>query len=100
LEEHHEWKAREGEKGTIAVEYQPREAILRYLQDMREALTEALAQGYAQARISGLVPNPIALRRKLKPWFDLQYDYARHHINPICRTAVSKSAQGWWSRWD
>ncbi|WXG43568.1 MAG: transposase [Promethearchaeati archaeon SRVP18_Atabeyarchaeia-1] len=36
------------------------------------------------------MPNPILLRRKVKPWFDSAYGgYARHHINPVCRTAVA-----------
>jgi putative transposase len=32
----------------------------------------------------------VALRRRVKPWFDTQYGgYARHHVNPLCRTAVA-----------
>jgi putative transposase len=87
---HHRWKASEGEKRTIIVKYQPSENILKYLKDMRDALTEAVAQAYASARScnSLLVPNPVALRRKTKPWFDSRYDYAKHHINPVCRSAV------------
>ncbi len=86
----HRWKAGEGEKRTITVKYRPSDTILRYLKDMKEALTEALAQAYASAKNNNLlVPNPIALRRKVKPWFDSQYDYARHHVNPLCRTAVA-----------
>lgn len=52
----------------------------------------ALAHAYALARSDNnlLVPNPVALRRKVKPWFDLQYgQYAKHHVNPVCRTAVA-----------
>jgi putative transposase len=88
---HHRWKAREGEKRTIVVRYQPSDAILRFLRDMRDALTETLAHACALAKSNGnVVPNPIALRRKVKPWFDSEYgDYAKHHVNPVCRTAVA-----------
>jgi len=87
----HRWKTREGEKRTIAVRYQPSDNILKYLSDMRDALTEALAHAYALAKgnDSNSVPNPVALRRKVKPWFDSQYAYAKHHVNPVCRTAVA-----------
>jgi putative transposase len=89
---HHRWKTREGEKRTIAVEYKPSDSILKYLIDMREALREALTQAYVLARSDNnlLVPGPVALRRKVKPWFDCQYGtYAKHHVNPVCRTAVA-----------
>jgi putative transposase len=58
---------------------------------MRDALAEALAHAYALAKINGgsSVPNPVVLRRKVKPWFDARYSYAKHHINPLCRTAVA-----------
>jgi putative transposase len=87
----HKWKSREGEKRTIAVKYQPSDNILKYLKDMRGALTEALACAYVSAKHgNNLVPNPIALRRRVKPWFDSRYgDYAKHHVNPVCRTAVA-----------
>jgi putative transposase len=91
-EGHHRWRAREGEKRTIAVEYQPSERILKYLADMRNALTMVLAHGYVLARNGGdgRVPNPVALRRKVKPWFDSAYGaYAKHHVNPVCRAAVA-----------
>jgi putative transposase len=91
-EGHHRWKAKEGEKRTMAVEYQPSQRILKYLADMRNALTMALAQGYVLAKSSddGRVPNPVALRRKVRPWFDSAYgDYAKHHVNPVCRAAAA-----------
>ncbi|WXG43864.1 MAG: transposase [Promethearchaeati archaeon SRVP18_Atabeyarchaeia-1] len=58
---------------------------------MKDALVAFLAQAYASAKISGrlLIPNPVALRRRVKPWFDTRYEYARHHVNPLCRTAVA-----------
>jgi putative transposase len=73
------------------VKYQPSDNILKYLEDMRDALREALAHAYALAKGSdNVVPNPIALRRKVKPWFDSHYaDYAKHHVNPVCRTTVA-----------
>jgi len=87
----HKWKSREGEKRTIAMKYQPSDDILKYLKDMRDALREALACAYVSAKDgNNLLPNPVALRRKVKPWFDSRYgDYAKHHVNPVCRTAVA-----------
>ena len=83
----HGWASR-GEKRTIVVNYQPDEQMLRYLHDMRDALRMALAHGYVMAREDhSRVPNPVALRRQLRGWFYSHYDYARHHINPVCRTA-------------
>ena len=40
-------------------------------------------------RINGKIPSAIDLRREFKPWFDSSYEYARHHINPVCRTSIS-----------
>jgi putative transposase len=88
----HGWRAAEGERRTIVVEYQPSAAILQYLEDMGEALREAMAQAYAAAKVSSdqnSLPSPVELRRRVKPWFDVLYDYARHHVNPLCRTAVA-----------
>nr|MDO8100857.1 transposase [Candidatus Njordarchaeota archaeon] len=73
------------------MKYQPSDDILKYLKDMRDALREALACAYVSAKDgNNLLPNPVALRRKVKPWFDSRYgDYAKHHVNPVCRTAVA-----------
>jgi putative transposase len=89
--ERHTWKSSEAEKRTIVVGYQPQERILRYLVDMNSALTMALAYGYVLAKNNGnVVPNPVVLRRKIKPLFDSAYGaYARHHVNPVCRAAVA-----------
>jgi len=85
----HPWRSK-GEKRTIAIEYQPSESILSYLNDMRDALRMALAYAYVMAKENdNRVPNPIALRRKLREWFYPRYDYARHHVNPLCRNAVA-----------
>ena len=35
------------------------------------------------------IPSPISLRREVREWFYSRYDYARHHVNPVCRTAVA-----------
>jgi len=67
----------------------PSEPILTYLSDMKEALEVALAYGYVMAKDTGKIPSPIELRRKVRPCFNARYDYARHHLNPGCRTAVA-----------
>nr|MDO8100375.1 transposase [Candidatus Njordarchaeota archaeon] len=86
----HGWGS-EGEKRTIAVPYKPSQRILKYLVDMRGALVMALSQGYILAKNDyNKVPSPIALRRKVKPWFDSACGvYAKHHVNPVCRAAVA-----------
>ncbi len=71
------------------MKYQPSESILKYLLDMRNALAWSTAVALAYARTCGGIPNPIQLRGKVKPWFDSRYDYARHHVNPVCRSAVA-----------
>ena len=40
-------------------------------------------------RRNGKIPSPIDLRREIKPWFDSTYEYAKHHINPVCRSSVA-----------
>jgi len=66
------------------------EEVLSYLRDMRDALRMALVYAYVMAREDdSRVPGPIALRRRLREWFYPRYDYARHHINPVCRNAVA-----------
>lgn len=86
----HRWKSSEGEKRSIAVKYQPSERILKYLTDMRSALAMTSAAALTYAKTAGYILNPIQLRAKVKPWFDSAYGaYAKHHINPVCRTAVA-----------
>ena len=85
----HRW-ASNGEKRTIAIEYQPSDEILSYLRDMRDALRMALVYAYVMAEENdSRLPSPIALRRRFREWFYSRYDYARHHINPLCRNAVA-----------
>ena len=65
--------------------------MLRYLTDMRDAVRYALQVAYrgAVADERHRILSPIALRREVREWFYSHYDYARHHINPVCRAAVS-----------
>ncbi|MDG7018246.1 MAG: transposase [Nitrososphaerota archaeon] len=62
-----------------------------YLKDMQDAVRYALQVAYRDAVTDGghRIPSPIALRREVREWFYSRYDYARHHINPVCRTAVA-----------
>ncbi len=56
---------------------------------MQVAVRHALEVAYIMARRGGRVPSPIALRREIKRWFTSNYDYAVHHVNPVCRAAVA-----------
>lgn len=62
-----------------------------YLTDMQDAVRYALQVAYRDALkdADGRVPSPIALRREVRDWFHSRYSYARHHVNPVCRTAVA-----------
>jgi putative transposase len=85
----HLWKSL-GQKRTIAIKYEPRPAILQYLSDMRDATRMALAYAVVDAKLNnGKIPNPIRLRKKVRPWFVSAMPYARHHINPVCSKAVA-----------
>src|SRR5438552_3992390 len=67
------------------------EEIIRYLEEMQDAIGYALQVSYRDAvnnRNHG-IHSPIALRREIREWFYSRYGYARHHINPVCRTAVA-----------
>ena len=85
----HLWKSL-GQKRTIAIPYEPTLSITRYLSDMRDATRMALAYALVDARLNGgKIPNPIRLRKKIRPWFVSSMPYARHHINPVCSKAVA-----------
>ncbi|WXG43688.1 MAG: transposase [Promethearchaeati archaeon SRVP18_Atabeyarchaeia-1] len=85
----HPWRSK-GEKRTIVSSCQPPPEITRYLEDMQEAITYALQVAYGDAVGSGgTVPSPITLRRHIRSWFYSRFSYARHHINPVRRTAVT-----------
>ena len=60
-----------------------------YLKDMRDAVHYGLLKSEELRRTNGKIPSPIDLRREIKPWFDSTYGYAKHHINPVCRSAVA-----------
>ena len=84
----HAWKS-SGEKRTIWWYYEPSDRILTYLEDMRDAVRYALLEAEGFRRKNGKMPSPIDLRKEIKAWFDSRYDYAKHHINPVCRSSVS-----------
>ncbi len=84
----HPWRS-SGSKRTIWWNYEPSDRILRYLDDMRDAIRFGTAKAYVRWKSSGRIPSPIDLRKEMKGWFDSRYDYAKHHINPVCRTSVA-----------
>lgn len=63
--------------------------MMQYLYDMRGALNYTILVAERIRRKNGKIPSPIDIRREVKPWFDSTYDYARHHINPVCRSAIA-----------
>ena len=83
----HPWKST-GSKRTISWKYHPSDLVMQYLHDMRDAVRNGVLMAEEMRRRDGKIPTPINLRRELKPWFDSQFDYARHHINPVCQAAV------------
>ena len=84
----HAWSS-SGEKRTIWWYYEPSGQIVDYLKDMRDAVHYGLLKSEELRRTNGKIPSPIDLRREIKPWFDSTYGYAKHHINPVCRSAVA-----------
>jgi putative transposase len=86
----HPWKST-GEKRTVVWRQKQPEEVVQYLKDMQEAIRYALQVAYRMTLRDEKhrLPSPIALRREVRGWFYSRYDYARHHINPVCRTAVA-----------
>jgi putative transposase len=85
----HLWKSL-GQKRTIAVRHEASPTVVQYLTDMRDAARMALAYALVDARLNnGKIPDPIRLRKKVRPWFVSAMPYARHHINPVCSKAVA-----------
>ena len=84
----HIWKSL-GSKRTILWPYSPSPLLLQYLEDMRDAIRYGVMKSYLQWKNSGYVPSPIDLRREMKSWFDSRYSYAKHHINPVCRSSIA-----------
>jgi putative transposase len=85
----HKWKSN-GEKRTLIAFYEPPKEVVRYLEDMRDAVRYALQAAYALTLRDpkGNIPSPITLRKEVKPWF-AKFGYAVHHVNPVCRSAVA-----------
>ncbi|MBI2649321.1 MAG: IS200/IS605 family element transposase accessory protein TnpB [Thaumarchaeota archaeon] len=71
--------------------YEPSDEMTKYLHNMQDAIKYALQVAYRMSvrdHEKG-VPSPIAVRREVRDWFYSRYDYARHHVNPVCRAAVA-----------
>ena len=86
----HPWKSR-GEKRTIVWSYESPTEVLNYLGNMQDAIKYSLQAAYRMTirNLKHEIPSPIELRREVKGWF-CRYDYAKHHINPVCGTAVAR----------
>lgn len=86
----HSWRSK-GEKRTLFWQFSAPEEVVQYLKDMQDAIRHALHVAYRDSVRDGKhsIPSPIQLRREIKDWFYSRYDYARHHINPVCRTAIA-----------
>ncbi len=84
----HAWKS-SGEKRTIWWYCEPSPQVTDYLEDMQDAIHYGLLKAEELRRRNGRTPSPIHLRREIKPWFDSTYDYAKHHINPVCRSSIA-----------
>ena len=85
----HPWKSR-GETRTIWFYYNPDDRILEYLMDMKELINKAILNAYSIALQNGnQLPSPITLRKSLKNYYDNNTEYAKHHINPVCRSAIA-----------
>ncbi|MGC8608610.1 MAG: zinc ribbon domain-containing protein [Thermoplasmata archaeon] len=85
----HLWKSK-GDKRTISFYYNPDDNIIKYLEDMRDLINKAIINAYSIAKSNNNeLPSPITLRRSLKKYYDNNIDYAKHHINPVCRTAIA-----------
>ena len=84
----HPWKS-SGSKRTVWWYYSPSDSILLYLRDMREATRYGVMKSYLHWKGDGTIPSPIDLRREMKDWFYSNYGYARHHINPVCRSSIA-----------
>ncbi len=84
----HPWKS-SGSKRSIWWYYSPSDNILLYLRDMRDATRYGVMKSYIHWKGEGTIPSPIDLRREMKDWFYSNYCYAKHHINPVCRSSIA-----------
>ena len=87
----HPWIS-SGSKRTVWWNYVPSTNIMQYPGDMRDAIHEGVMKAEEMRRMNGKIPSPIDLRKAIKPWFDMKYDYARHHVNPVCGEKVKHPA--------
>ncbi len=88
----HPWRSK-GEKRTVVWHYsESHDELVAYLKDMQDAIRYALQVAYwdtVKDEKQHGVPSPIQLRREVREWFYSRHTYARHHVNPVCRTAVA-----------
>jgi putative transposase len=84
----HLWKS-SGTKRTILWPYDPSPNLMQYLEDMRDAIRYGVMKSYLQWKKGGYISSSIDLRREIKQWFDSRYSYAKHHINPVCRSSIA-----------
>jgi putative transposase len=56
---------------------------------MRDATRYGVMKSYIKWKSGGSIPSPIDLRKEIREWFNSQYSYAKHHINPVCRSSVA-----------
>ena len=56
---------------------------------MRDAIRYGVMKSYIHWKGEGTIPSPIDLRREMKDWFYSNYCYAKHHINPVCRSSIA-----------
>ena len=84
----HLWKS-SGTKRTIWWYYSPSPTLHQYLGDMRNAIRYGVMKSYVHWKDSGDMYSSIDLRREMRTWFNFQYSYAKHHINPVCKSSVA-----------
>ncbi len=84
----HPWKS-SGSKRTVWWYYKPSPNLIQYLEDMRDATRYGVMKSYIKWKSGGSIPSPIDLRKEIREWFNSQYSYAKHHINPVCRSSVA-----------
>ncbi|MGC8515130.1 MAG: zinc ribbon domain-containing protein [Thermoplasmata archaeon] len=85
----HPWKS-VGETRTVWFYYNPDSRIIEYLTDMRGLINKAILNAHSISRANdNQLPSAITLRKSLKKYYDNNIDYATHHINPVCRSAIA-----------
>jgi IS605 OrfB family transposase len=85
----HPWKSKGGTR-TVWFYHNPDSRIMEYLTDMRALINIGILNAYSIAvQNDNRLPSPITLRKSLKNYYDNNVDYAKHHINPVCRSALA-----------